>query len=205
VQTKRRDIVDILKRLGAATVEELRKELDITSVTVRHHLDVLRSEGLVADPVVRHSNRSGRPQHTYSLTHKAEALFPHNYNGLAEALLEEIKVRCDPDQVDRILEGVAARLASEAPRLVPGERTEVGLGKTVEFLNELGYVAHWERRDEDYLITTCNCPFDNLVEAHPDLCQMDLHLMTTLVGAPVERVCHRVEGDTTCAYVLKTG
>jgi predicted ArsR family transcriptional regulator len=203
VQSKRRDILDILKRRGTATVEELRRELDITSVTVRHHLDVLRSEGLVAEPVARHRNRSGRPQHTYALTPKAEALFPHNYNGLAGALLEAIKSRCDSKEVDVIFESAAARLAGEAPRAAPGDSVEAGLDKSIEFLNQMGYVAHWERRADGYMITTCNCPFEGLVGANPELCQMDLQFMSTLAGGPVERVCHRVEGDSTCAYLLK--
>lgn len=203
MQTTRRQIIDILKRTGSATVEALSKELDITSVTVRHHLDVLRSEGLVSEPSVRHRTTSGRPQHIYGLTPQADELFPRNYNGLAEVLLSEMKARLDDRQINVIFEGAAARLMADAPHPVPGEPLEARVQKAVEFLNKKGYVANWDRQPDGLLIKTLNCPFDGLAESNPELCSMDLTLIGSLLGMPVQRVCHRTAGDSSCAYLAK--
>jgi predicted ArsR family transcriptional regulator len=203
MQNKRREIIDILKHTGAATVEELSNKLDITSVTVRHHLDVLRSEGWVSDPIVRHRTTSGRPQNVYTLTPKADELFPRNYNGLADVLLSEMKAQLDDRQINVIFEGAAARLVADAPRPVPGESPETRVQKAVEFLNQKGYVANWERQPEGLLIHTRNCPYDGLAESNPQLCSMDMSLMVALMGVQIERVCHRTEGDSTCAYLAK--
>ncbi len=62
-------ILDYLKEHGEATVDDLAAVLDLTSVTVRHHLDILRTEELVAEPVIRHRNTPGRPQYSYALKH----------------------------------------------------------------------------------------------------------------------------------------
>jgi predicted ArsR family transcriptional regulator len=204
MQSKRREIIDILKRGGPATVEELSAQLDITSVTVRHHLDVLRSEGLVSEPVVRHRTHSGRPQHVFALTTKASEFFPRNYEGLAEVLLSEMRSCLDERQINVIFEGAAARLVAEAPRPQPDEPLETRAEKAVEFLNQKGYVAEWERRPEGILLHTRNCPYDGLANANPELCSLDLDLMASLMGVQLQRVCHMAKGDPSCDYLIKT-
>ena len=106
-QTTRRTILDYLKEHGQSTVDELARVLKLNSVTVRHHLDILRSDELITDPVVRHRNRPGRPQYVYSLSVKASTHFPKNYCELAAKLLEEVKSSTPPGGVNVIFEGVA--------------------------------------------------------------------------------------------------
>ena len=50
MQSTRERILNILKERGQATVDDLSQELGLTAVTVRHHLDILRGEGLIASP-----------------------------------------------------------------------------------------------------------------------------------------------------------
>ena len=54
MQDTRQQILEILKRLGEVTVQDLSNELRLTSVTVRHHLEILRSEGYITEPEIRH-------------------------------------------------------------------------------------------------------------------------------------------------------
>lgn len=203
MQHQRQMIIDILKRRGDATVGELSKELAITSVTVRHHLDVLRSEGLVAEPTIRHRSSSGRPQHVYSLTPKAEELFPRNYENLARAVLEEVKSRHDSREVNVIFEGIANRMLADAPRPIAGETMETRLNRAIKFLNEKGYVAGWERRPEGIVVHTRNCPFDGVADQHPELCSVDMTIVSSLMGLTLQRVCHIAKGDSSCAYLLQ--
>jgi predicted ArsR family transcriptional regulator len=203
MQSKRQQIIEILKERGSATVEELSQGLGITPVTVRHHLDVLRSEGLVNEPVVRHRATSGRPQHAYSLTPKAGELFPKNYNGLAAQLLEEVKARYDSREVNVIFDGMTSRLLADAPQLVPGEPVERRLDRAVQFLNQKGYVARWEQHHEGILVHTCNCPYEGLAGRHPELCNMDITLIASLTGFAPERVSHAACGDDSCSYLIR--
>lgn len=203
MQSKRREILKILKERGSATVDELSSELGITSVTVRHHLDVLRADGLLSEPSVRHRATSGRPQHAYSLTPKADTQFPKNYNGLALKLLDEVKSRYDAREVNVIFDGVANRLLSEAPRPAAGETLDERAERAMTFLNEQGYLARWERVDEGIIVHTCNCPYDGLADKHPELCSVDMNLIASLMGAAPERVCHMTEGGSSCSYLIK--
>jgi predicted ArsR family transcriptional regulator len=201
MQPQRRKIVDILKQQGPVTVEVLSQLLGITTVTVRHHLDVLRAEGLVGEPVVQHRSTSGRPQHVYELTEKADELFPRKYDTLANVLLAEIRQHCDHRVANVIFEGAVARLVADAPLPQPDEPMQTRVEKAVEFLNQKGYVAHWEPHPRGYVIHTRNCPFDGLASGNPELCSMDLRLMGSLMGIPLERVCHMTAGDSSCAYL----
>jgi predicted ArsR family transcriptional regulator len=202
MQQTRKLILDYLKEHGQATVDELAGVLDLTTVTVRHHLDILRGEGLVSDPLVRHRTTPGRPQFAYALTDKASQHFPKNYRDLAATLLEEVRAFAPPEGVNVIFEGVANRLSASAPRLVPGEPMTERLDRAVAFLNSQGYVASWEPAENGYLLHTCNCPYETLAEKNQELCQMDLSFVGNLVGGSIQRVSRVIEGASSCAYLV---
>jgi len=203
VQQTRKIILSYLKEHCQATVDELAEVLDLTSVTVRHHLDVLRSEGLVAEPVIRHRTSRGRPQYTYTLTEKASQYFPKNYDALASKVLAEIKAASTPQVINVIFEGVANRFAAEAPRPAPGEPMTNRLDRAVAFLNARGYVAHWEATSAGYVLYTCNCPYEGSSASHPELCAMDMTVLTSLLGLPPERTGRLVEGCDACSYYVR--
>ena len=202
MQKSRERILQYLKEHGEATVDELAAVLRLTSVTVRHHLDILRSEGLVAVPAIRHRTSPGRPQYSYSLSEKATEHFPKNYCDLAAKLLDEVRAFHSPDTVNVFFEGVANRLSAAAPASVPGEALADRLDRAVSFLNDQGYVAQWEYTPEGCVLRTCNCPYEALAGGNPELCSMDLTLVTNLVGAVPQRLSRVVEGASSCAYLI---
>lgn len=203
-QQTRQAILEYLKHHGPATVDDLADRVDLNSVTVRHHLDILRREELIGDPIVRRRSTPGRPQYVYSLTDKASAHFPKNYCDLAARLLEEVKASTPPDAVGALLDGVAQRLSAAAPKMADGEPLAERLDRAVDFLNEHGYVANWGQSGDRYLLHTCNCPYEALAKANPELCAMDLTLTSSLLGAGVERVSRVLDGAGSCSYCVET-
>jgi|SRR5579859_710444 len=202
-QKTRQSILDYLKEHGPATVDELGKAVGgLNSVTVRHHLDILRGEELIADPVVRHRNKPGRPQYVYGLSDKASTRFPKNYCELAAKLLEEVKSNAAPGSINVIFEGVANRLAASAPKCSGDEPAAERLDRAVSFLNDHGYVAGWDQAADGYLLHTCNCPYEALAKDNPELCAMDLSLAGNLLGGSVERVSRVLDGASSCSYHL---
>src|SRR5689334_7572783 len=202
MQGTRTLILDYLKMHGEATVDELAAVLDLTSVTVRHHLDILRTEELVGPPVIRHRNTPGRPQYSYALTHKASEHFPKNYCDLAAKLLDEMKASSPPLLVNVIFEGVAQRLSADAPAPVPGEPLAARLDRAVAYLNTQGYVAKWEQDEQGVWLHTCNCPYQAIAGHNQELCSMDLALISRLLGVAPQRASRVIEGASTCAYLL---
>ncbi|MDY7078731.1 MAG: ArsR family transcriptional regulator [Chloroflexota bacterium] len=204
MQATRERILNILKERDQVTVDELSQELDLTAVTVRHHLDILRGEGLVSAPLVRRGKGPGRPKHIFTLTEQASAFFPKKYGHLASMILGEVQACLPPDEVDQMMKRIGERIASQAD--LPDENNlEVRLAATTEFLDELGYMARWERGDDDkdYLLHIANCPYEHVAHQHKEICKMDWTLLTSLLGTVPQRVSWAAQGDHQCTYLIR--
>lgn len=198
----RQKILEILKRNHHATVVELAEELDMAPVSVRHHLDLLIGDNLVCTPRVRRGTGAGRPKRMYALTPHAASHFPNNYRQLADDSLNALKQLVSEEQVLGVMRNLAGRMASQVPddldTLSPPERIEV----VVRFLSEQGFMAGYEVSGNEVLLHTCNCPYAQLAGSHPELCHMDLQLISELTGLEPQRIAHIVEGDGRCTYRL---
>ncbi|NLE46610.1 MAG: ArsR family transcriptional regulator [Chloroflexi bacterium] len=204
MQSTRERILNIIKERYEATVDELSEELGLTAVTVRHHLDILRGQGLVAEPVVRRRKSPGRPQYAYTLTETASAHFPKKYDDLANKLLAEIESRVPVEEMTAIMESIGRQIADEA-RMPEPDSFEARLELVVAYLNTEGYLAQWESTaDAHYTIHIANCPFERVSQEYPEVCTIDHTLLTCLIGRPIERIQHAVSnGHHQCTYIIK--
>jgi predicted ArsR family transcriptional regulator len=205
MQQTRRDILEILRRRGQATVDELVEDLlqrrgHITSVTVRHHLGRLQDEGLVTTSELRRKHSPGRPQHIYGLTPQADAYFPNNYQRLVAGLLTELRRQLPPDGVNVILEGVAQQWAAELD--LSDLSLQRRMDAVAEYLNGQGYLATWEMGDEGIILHTANCPYHLEADGSLSLCDMDMRLVASLVGVVPRRLTRMKSGDETCSYLI---
>jgi predicted ArsR family transcriptional regulator len=178
MQPTRKRILEMLRDCQTCTVDTLAETLEITTVTVRHHLDVLAKEGLVEMNEVRHRETPGRPQHAWSLTPCALERFPKNYQALSLLMLDEIKESLSAEDVRRISQGV-------------------------DYLNTCGYAADWERDGESFVLRTRNCPYHEASKQHRELCNMDVMLVAELLGTTPEVRERMSEGGVACSYAVK--
>jgi len=207
MQQTRRHILEILKEHKEATIDEIVTALSarigkITAVTVRHHLEILRGDGLVAAPTVRRRSAPGRPQYVYALTERAADHFPNNYQGLASGLLQQIKDHLSPEQVAQILDGVAVEMIDEA--MVPDAPLEVRLDHVVAYLNNHGYTASWNRKSEGHILSVTNCPYEQVTCSNPELCKMDKRLIDGVLGVRTHRLSSKLEDGDACNYLVPT-
>jgi hydroxyethylthiazole kinase-like uncharacterized protein yjeF len=68
------EVLELLRRRGSASADEIAGELGITANAVRQHLANLEREGLVASEP--HRQKRGRPAFRFSLTARADAIRP---------------------------------------------------------------------------------------------------------------------------------
>jgi DeoR family suf operon transcriptional repressor len=199
MQETRQRILEIIKMRGQATVNELTRELGLTAVTIRHHLDVLYRDGLIGPPQILRKAGPGRPQHVYRLAGETEELFPKKYDRLTDALLEELEARMSPEELDAVINGVAERMA----RQVSAEG-DLGtrLGALLEFLNGLGYLATAQEEEGGYRIVVANCPYERVARRYGLPCKVDVRLIALVTGVEPERVQQIATGDEHCVYRL---
>ncbi len=203
MQKTRQKIVEYLREHEEATVDELSTALDdLTAVTVRHHLDVLRGEGLVSQPDVQHRDSPGRPKYVYCLTQKADSLFPRNLQSLTIHMLNELQDRLPEQEINVIFEGVADRMASGIAPGRPDETMEERLDRVAAHLSEHGYDATWDHTAGGYVLTTSNCPYSGVVDAHEELCVLDLRYISRLLGTVPRRLDHVMDGGSNCSYFI---
>ncbi len=202
MQDTRQQILEILKRHGEVTVQELSHELNLTSVTVRHHLEILRSDGYITEPEVHRSNRPGRPRYTYRLTSTAADLFPNNYSGLADVLLNVFEECVPSEMCDHLLDEAAKRFTMDAgtPPTAPHERMDYA----VSFMKRLGFVARWETQEVGhYWIYVSSCPYQYVAQTHPMTCQLDKRVIQRLTGAHVVKVQGHAHEGALCVYEVQ--
>lgn len=202
MQVTREHILRILQERGETTVEDLSEELQLTSATIRHHLDTLREEGLIKAPVIRRRATPGRPQYVYALAEAAAQYFPKNYDVLATLMLGEIKKRLEPQELDEVLCNIANQLAGECPPAVPGEGWEARFRRVVSFLNDKGYMANYQKNDDGYSLRIANCPYRVVAQAHAQLCKVDITLIAQLLDAAPRRSSHMAGGQEACTFHL---
>lgn len=192
----RERIVEVLKRRGEASVTELSHALGLTPVTIRHHLEALLDERVVAEPAARRKPGPGRPEMVYALTARAEALTPRNYGELCACLLDALNGWTVDS--DRLLAGAGEAVLDRAPR--PTRR-----GEALTFLETRGYFPSLEQSEAGQAIILANCPYLEVARSHPQVCQFDITLLGRLFGGPVVAETSIAREDAFCRMRLPAG
>jgi predicted ArsR family transcriptional regulator len=167
----------------------------MTPANARHHLGILGGDGRVEVFSQRQGGR-GRPEKVYRL---AGTLVGDNLSRLADALLTEAdgKVR---------MEALGERIAGRG--VVTGQPLMRRLVSAVERLNAMHYQARWEAGAEGPRIILGHCPYSTIIKDHPELCQMDLALLSKLLGGELQQTAMLERGAgglPFCAFVLRKG
>lgn len=188
----RQRILDYLEQRGSATARQLAQAFGMTAANVRRHLGILAGEGRVQIRGIQARNGRGRPDALYILTPQA------NLEPLTRALLGE--------QSRRRLKALAGQLIGDQPP-ASGPATK-RLVTTVQHLAPLGYKPHWEARPRGPQIVLGRCPYASIIADHPELCQMDAHLLEQLLSMKVEqtaKLARGPQGTPQCIFSLVNG
>jgi len=199
----RRAILVHLRRVGAASPDAIAAAIGASRSGVAQQLRALEVAGLVSRTAVRHG--VGRPRHLYDVTDDAQALFPSNYEGLAngliaailelggDTLLEDVMAARSRQAGNALREGLAAALPDGAP-LVDRVR------ELARLQDGLGYLAETVVADDGIRLVQHNCAVHDIAVVNGAACRAELAMFRDLLGAGVERERHIMDGDRCCAY-----
>ena len=197
----RRLILIALKENGGLTADELAAMLNISAVAVRRHLDNLKHASLVHYEEVRQG--MGRPRFVYSLTPKADHIFPRNYEDLAHDMLDAIRELYGQEAVDAIFTKRYQKIKDAYEPKVNAPTLMGRLEQLVELRRIDGYMADWKANEEGkYILTELNCPIQHVAAGCCQACEQDLQLFTDLLDAKVVRQDHLLQGDRACTYEI---
>jgi predicted ArsR family transcriptional regulator len=202
MQETRHQILTILKEKGSATVDDLAVSLELTPITVRHHLSILLGEGYLSAQQVR--RKVGRPHYVYSLTDKAADVFPQGYHLLTDRLLDELKGMVGQEGTEVLLARLADKLAASIKPDVGDGTLEERLDKAANLLVAEGFLARWEKTADGYVFYELNCPYRRVIQHHPEVCTMDQRFLSDVLRIGVEKIDCIVAGGERCSYRVHT-
>jgi predicted ArsR family transcriptional regulator len=201
LQSTRQQILEYMQRNGRATVKELGGLLGLTSTGIRQHLTVLERDGLVDAHEER--GRVGRPTLVYSLTDKADALFPKRYDMLAGVILEEIRAQDGNEKLHQVLHRVAGRLASPYSERVQGKPLAERVRETVRVMEEQGCMVDVTEQDGEFLIDEYTCPFPKVAERDRAVCALHVEFVGLMSGGDTRLTRSLLRGQNACTYRIR--
>jgi DeoR family transcriptional regulator, suf operon transcriptional repressor len=201
MKSMRDRISQTLLRHPRSTINELAEAVGINPISVRHHLNNLQAEGLVAAEEERHG--VGRPRLVYFLTEAGMEKFPTRYLRLTTRLLSQMKEKFPQPMLGELFKDVAIHLAAEHEEQLKGLSVEQRLNLLGDLLAGEGFDIEWERKGQEFHIHEINCPYLQVGQNYPEVCMVDQTLISKMLAVPAEKIQCILSGAAHCTYVVQ--
>ena len=196
--TARHKVLAYLNKTRSASAREIARALKMPPANVRHHLRVLASDGRLELTSVRGRGGRGRPEKVYSLPRTA---LGDNLPVLVDALLTEAGTKSALSGDEATMEALARHLADKTN--LANHPVAKRLNPIVEKLNQMNYHAHWEAGAAGPRIVFSHCPYEAIIQKHPELCRMDKVLLHELLGQSADQISKIGEEDSSvCVFMI---
>jgi predicted ArsR family transcriptional regulator len=200
-RSTRMEVLELLRRKGHASADAIASDLDVTPNAVRQHLTNLERDGFVSSQPERRAR--GRPSLLFSLTERADSVFPKRYGQLATMVLQEVQEIGGAAALDEIFARVAARHAEVIEKDLGGLDFDQKLNRVVAWISRAGTLAEQTQTEEGVKVTIHNCPFRNTALKFPQVCTITPHLMARLLGTAVSQSDSIHRRDPYCSFVVQ--
>jgi len=199
--SKRKSIIQLLKKSSGLSIEELSKSINITPMGIRQHLLSLEKKGIVTYVSKKHG--IGRPGFIYMLTESADALFPKSYDKFAIDILNDINKHEGPDKLDSLFRlRKDKKLSTIKNALADIETFDETVNKLKDILEAEGHIVELTRDNGHYNLKQHNCPLSKLAAEFKDLCRYELQMYQELLGKEVTREQNIADGSSACFYKI---
>ncbi len=196
------DILLFIQRNGSATVKELEEALGVSTTAVREQLTHLQNQSLIAASKVRQG--PGRPLYRYTLTPKAQGLFPKGYDVLINLLLEAILEHEGPETLAKLLSVVGSRLAEQYDLPLANAALRERLMALAFAMNRQGTPINIvENPEGGWVVSEYACPYYEVAQEHDSVCSMERTMLEAAIGHKVQITKRMVEGHNGCQFVIK--
>jgi predicted ArsR family transcriptional regulator len=200
-RSTRMEVLELLRRKGHASAETIASELLVTPNAIRQHLTNLERDGLVVSSPEK--SRRGRPSLLFSLTERADSVFPKRYGQLATMVLQEVQDMGGPEALDEVFERMATRHAGAIAPKLEGLEFDEKLSRVVAWIGRAGTLAEQSETPEGVKVTIHNCPFRNTALKYPQVCTITPHLISQLLGTGVSQADSIHRHDPYCSFVVQ--
>ena len=108
------------------------------------------------------------------------------------------------DELVRALRALGEKLAGQHAERLRGKTREQQIAIVTELMRDLGYHARAvpDKGAALPMIDARNCVYHHLAAEHPEVCELDLALLSSLLGGKIEHVECMVRGGASCRFRL---
>lgn len=191
---------ELMRASEPLTVEQLTKRLGISRNAVYQHIAALERDNLVErdEPTATR----GRPGQTFRLSERGREQFPRQYALIGSLLMAQIKSRRGSGELESYFEELGREIAKSEGGGMEGLDWRRRVEEIVQLMRELGYEAEngGVSATGETEIRARNCVFHELAQAHQEVCALDIALLESLFGAPIEHTECMARGGACCRF-----
>ncbi|MHB8901452.1 MAG: helix-turn-helix transcriptional regulator [Thermoguttaceae bacterium] len=192
------DLLDLLRCDGPLGVAEMAEAVEVTPTAIRQRLVRLLAQDLVRREAERCGR--GRPRHRYRLTAKGLRLTGSNFTDLALALWSQLKTIQDDEIRSELVGRVVKALAEGYAKEIRGSTTGERMRSLAGLLSRRRVPFSVEGPPLEPVLTAHACPYPDLAQADPSICQLEQMLFSELLGEDVQLTQNHQGGRTRCQF-----
>ncbi len=201
----KKQILDLLKRNGILSIDEVTEDIGLAKTTLREHFLQLERDGYIKRTYER--SGPGRPCLQYQLTRQGHGIYPSGESALMKNFVSFLKQRDEGAAIEEFFEEFWEKKYQKAARLMDDAGTNNlfdRLNVLADMLDEEGFMPEYDIDSESGTITIreCNCPFREVVKETTLPCRLEAEFYRRLFNSKVERTSYIVEGDFSCSYSM---
>ena len=193
-----RQMLDFIRRQGAATISALMAEMGVTATAIRQRLQRLTDDGLVERQTERIGR--GRPNHRYSLTEKGEQSAGNNFADMASVLWDEIKSVEDPTIRRGLLKRIADRFVERYRNDVSGNTLSERMTALAGIMSERQIPFTVDASHALPVLSALACPYPELAKADRGVCTMEKLMLSEILGENMRLSQCRLDGANCCTF-----
>jgi predicted ArsR family transcriptional regulator len=194
-------VLNLLRRHGSLTIQDLIEQLSVTATAVRQRLDRLEQLRLIVKE--KQGVGRGRPSFRYSITNLGLRFAGVSYADLALALWHEVNLLPSSTIKDALLQRVSNRMGRAYRDEIQGDTVEDRLTDLVKVLGDRKIPATLISNGQLPVLEVQACPYPELVNGDPanrHLCEMEQEVLSAAMGQPMELSVCRLDGHNCCQF-----
>lgn len=192
----------LLDSAAGVSIDEMAAAMDISRTAVKQHLVGLEKQQLVQEAAL--NSTRGRPARSYTLTEQGINSFPKQYAWFCNLLLSELSAELGAEALEKMMWNMGVKLGRSLLPQFSHKAPKQKMLALVELMQSLGYHAEL-LQDGQPSIKAVNCVYHDLAQEHPQLCQFDQALISTLLEQPIQQTACMANKDCDCRFKMNNG
>ncbi len=193
----------LLENKNGMTLDEIAGALSISRNAVQQHFNALERDGFVQAGAV--NKTAGRPARSFVLTDAGINYFPKQYAWFSELILADLKEQMGSEAFEHYLQKLGTLLSQSLLPRFAGKQSDKRLAELLKIMDALGFQAQAVSNSDtgEQSIVACNCIYHDLAQKHPEICQFDRVLISSLLNSEIDHQTCMAKGDAVCRFKIK--